>query len=459
MRVGPYEVLREIGRGSMGAVFLARRDGVERPFALKAMNREILADPAAVARFRQEARLASRIEHRGVAAVVDAGEVEGVPYYVMTFCPGETLRAMLRRGPLAPLEAARLARELADAIAAAHAAGCIHRDLKPDNVIMDRETGEPRITDFGLARDAMASTRLTRTGELIGTPYYMSPEQVRGQKDVDGRVDVYSLGVVLYVCLSGTTPFEAKTSAEAFQLVLDGRARPLRSVSRGVPGALVAIVERAMAWDRERRFQSAAELRAALDEFLADAARPKGASRLLLWVLAGTAVLVLGTTALVVSLVVRERAKAEEARRAQAEGAERLQEQLEAQKRADLERLARETAERRRIEEEERKRDECPDLNGRWVGGGPKGDEIIEIKHDGDNVIAYKITGNEAVPAGSVTFRGTLHGKTADCEMQLAERGHKNVRWAKGQLFVVDADTVEWQYAGARHRSVMVRQK
>src|SRR5439155_13428807 len=140
-----------------------------------------LADPAAVARFKQEARLASRIDHQGVVPVVDAGEAGGVPFYVMGYCPGESLQSLLRRGALPALDAARLVRALADAVAAAHAAGCLHRDLKPGNVIVDPAL-TPRITDFGLARDTSAEQRLTKTGEVIGTPYYMSPEQVRGDK-------------------------------------------------------------------------------------------------------------------------------------------------------------------------------------------------------------------------------------------------------------------------------------
>jgi tetratricopeptide (TPR) repeat protein len=291
---GPYELDRELGRGSMGVVYLARRAGFERPFALKVMLTTDVGNAELTARFEREAQLASRLTHPGIIAVIDRGVASGHHYYAMEFCAGETLQSRLRRGPVPLAEAVSIVRELADAVAVAHRAGVVHRDLKPANVIMDSETGRPRITDFGLARDLVASARsLTRTGDLVGTPLYMAPEQVRAEKGVDARADVYALGVILYELLTGTWPFVAATTAELGQLILTGTPRPLRSLAPSAPAAVEAIIAKAMARSRDDRYPGALELRDALDAVRAAPRRAAsgGRSRVLRAVVVGILVL------------------------------------------------------------------------------------------------------------------------------------------------------------------------
>jgi hypothetical protein len=451
VRVGPYEIVRELGRGSMGAVYVARRPDLDRLFALKVMSRSILADREAVLRFKQEARLASRIDHPGVVQVVDVGDVEGAPYYVMTLCEGETLQELLRRGPLEEKRATGLARDLADAVAAAHAQGCIHRDLKPANVIMDPASGRPRITDFGLAQDTRANERLTRTGEILGTPYYMAPEQLEGARDVDGRADVYALGVILYECLSASRPYEAPSTALLAGQIREGKSTPLRARVPGVPAPLEEIVQRAIANDRERRIPTAAALRDGLDRYLDGGSRGSSSARaelappplsgttIALLVVAGAFLL---ATVLITAIVLHQNAlREEEARVRRAEE--------DARKRDADERARREAAEtaRRRAVEEEAQRKARESLTGFWNGDyGPNGIEKIEIRQQGNEVTATKVTGDDWVPAGEVTWRATLDGKTGEGQGQIADKGHKNARLVPGRLTVLDEDHVSFEW-------------
>ncbi len=446
VRVGQYEIVRELGRGSMGAVYVARRPDLDRLFALKVMNRSILSDREAILRFKQEARLASRIDHPGVVQVVDVGDVEGAPFYVMTLCEGETLQQLLKRGPLEPTRAARLARDLADAVAAAHAQGCIHRDLKPANVILDPASGRPRITDFGLAQDTRTNERLTRTGEILGTPYYMAPEQLVGARDVDGRADVYALGVILYECLSGNRPYEAPSTALLAGKVLEGKSTPLRVRVPGVPPPLEAIVHHAIANDRARRLPTAAALRDELDRYLEGgrevepAPSPLSGTTIALLVVAGAFLL---ATVLITVIVLHENTLREEEARAR-----RVEE--DARKREADERARHEAAEaaRRRADDEEAKRRARESLTGMWDGDyGPNGIEKVEIRQQGNEVTATKVTGDAWVPAGEVTFRATLDGRSGEGQGQIATaQGHKDPRFVPGRLTVVDEDTIQFEW-------------
>jgi hypothetical protein len=346
-RVGDYELVKLLGRGSMGLVYLARKHGSPRSLALKLMTPD-QADSIGLARFDREAKVMARVTHPGLVAVVDAGEDKGRPYYVMDFVAGETLKERIARGPLAVAEAARLVRALADAAAAAHRAGVVHRDLKPANVILDEATGAPRITDFGLARDARAIERLTRSGDAIGTPLYMAPEQVRGESDVDVRVDVYALGLILFECLAGTRPFDARTPDQLGRQILAGQRASLRRLAPATPPALDAIVNKALSVARADRYPTAEDLKDDLDRFLRGG-RPlvlpgggsRVASRAALGV--GLAVLAAGVAAFVArSSIAAARARAEAAekerqRAAQAQEAERAAERA---RRSSDERLA-----------------------------------------------------------------------------------------------------------------------
>jgi serine/threonine protein kinase/tetratricopeptide (TPR) repeat protein len=264
--LGPYQLVSELGRGSNGVVYLAKRAGLERRFAVKVLLDPIVNDPEAVARFQLEAQVASGIEDEGVIAVYDVGIESGQHYYAMEFCPGTTLDERLRRGPLLPAEAAKTVSRLAKTVEAAHARGVIHRDLKPANVILEEGTGRPRILDFGMARQqSREGMSLTRSGDILGTPYYMAPEQISGAPDIDHRIDVYALGVVLYQCLTGRRPYEAQNVPELARRIRGEDPLPPRRIVPEIPEQLERVCLRAMARRREARYQSAGELHRELE--------------------------------------------------------------------------------------------------------------------------------------------------------------------------------------------------
>ena len=219
-KIGQYRLLRQIGRGGQAVVYLAEDLTIGRKVALKVLL-STLADPTSdhlPARFQREAEALARLDHPGICQVLNAGVSNGTAYIAMRFVPGPTLRSDLeQRAETARPDPARrqgdlvIAEKLARAVSAAHAAGVIHRDLKPGNIIL-REDDEPVVLDFGIARDLESELSLTRTGDLFGTPHYMSPEQLgAGGGEIDGRTDVWSLGVILHELLTGTRPFDAPT--------------------------------------------------------------------------------------------------------------------------------------------------------------------------------------------------------------------------------------------------------
>ncbi len=307
MQIGPYQILNELGRGAMGVVYLARRPGLERLFAVKLLLGGLLADQEAVERFRREAALASRIQHPSIVSVCDVGVVNGLHYYVMDYCAGRTLKAVFQEKKRYPWEeAVRLVLEISRGVAAAHALGIVHRDVKPANVIMDAKTDAPKIMDFGLARDAASSdVGMTRTGDIVGTPSYSAPEQLTGKKDVDARIDVYALGVILYELISGVRPHVADTVAHLAAMVLTETPKALRERVPEVPIAIEAIVSKATAKRADDRYRTAKELADDIDRFLAGqpvTARAEGAvsrfwrrrKRVVAGVLLGGAVIALG---------------------------------------------------------------------------------------------------------------------------------------------------------------------
>ncbi len=259
-----YRIERLLGRGGMGAVYLAHELALDRPVAIKVLLPEGDA-PERRERFRREARLAARLTHPNIVPLHTFGEVGGLAYFVMGYVPGESLGTLVkRRGRLGPDEARAVLQQIADALDYAHRQGVVHRDIKPDNVLVDAETGRPMLTDFGIAKTPQAGTLLTVTGHLVGTPSYMSPEQASGRQDLDGRSDLYSLGVTGYVMLSGRLPFEGTTPSDVILQHLSREPVALRVLAPDVPPTLASAIARCLAKDPDRRWADAASLRTAL---------------------------------------------------------------------------------------------------------------------------------------------------------------------------------------------------
>lgn len=252
-----YELVRPLGSGGMGTVYLARDRTLGRTVALKFLPRHVAADPDAILRFRNEARAASALDHPNIAVVHDTAQAEdGRPFIVMGFYEGETLSDRIARGPLSVSEAVSIATEVARGLAAAHAAGIVHRDVKPSNILVAPE-GSVRILDFGIAK--VANQTVTGPSATLGTVAYMSPEQTR-PGEVDGRTDLWSLGVVLYEGLTGQRPFAAGDNAAVIHAIRNDEPRPLRQLRPEVPEALARIVERCLHKEPDRRFPDADSL-------------------------------------------------------------------------------------------------------------------------------------------------------------------------------------------------------
>jgi serine/threonine-protein kinase len=233
---------RLLGRGGMGAVYLAHELALDRDVAIKVLPPEFAGAPELRERFRREARTAARLNHPNIVPLYTFGEVDGLMYFVMGYVAGESLAGRLKReGALAPDEAYSLLADIADALSYAHRHGVVHRDIKPDNILIDGESGSPRLTDFGIAKAAASDAQLTMTGQMIGTPAYMSPEQALGSPEADARSDIYSLGVVAYEMVSGRLPFDAKTPMDSLMQRLKQEPRPLRAVAPDLPEDLVSL--------------------------------------------------------------------------------------------------------------------------------------------------------------------------------------------------------------------------
>jgi Protein kinase domain len=281
-----YEVGRLLGRGGMGAVFLAREPTLERQVAIKVLapERTTTADRE---RFRREARTAARLTHPSIVPLHTFGDVDGTMYFVMGFVRGEPLAARMRRGIDADA-ARRLLVDLADALDHAHRQGVVHRDVKPENVLIDDDSGRAMLTDFGIAKAAGPGPGITTAGMLVGTPAYMSPEQAAGKTDLDGRSDIYSLGVMAYAMLAGRLPFASPAVGDLLAQHMTSHPAPLRAIAPGVPDALAAVVMRCLEKDPTLRWPDARSLREALVSTSESAERPEelrqidGAGNLLL---------------------------------------------------------------------------------------------------------------------------------------------------------------------------------
>ena len=250
---GRYSLERELGRGGMGVVFLARDAALDRLVAIKLLPPAQAALPELRERFLREARTSAKLSHPNIVPIFAVEEVGAFVLFVMAYVDGETLGERVRkRGPMAPPAAARMLQEVAWALAYAHLRGVVHRDIKPDNILLERDTGRALVTDFGIAF-AGAPSALTGVGEILGTAQYMSPEQACGEP-VDGRSDLYSLGVVGFYALSGKLPFEAPDTAALLAMQITRPAPPLTSVAAGIPGRLAQAVDRCLAKDPSERF-------------------------------------------------------------------------------------------------------------------------------------------------------------------------------------------------------------
>jgi serine/threonine-protein kinase len=269
-RIGPYLIEGELGRGAMGIVYRARREGQGRPVAVKLLNPSIASDPAMSARFAREGQAAARVNDPGVVGVTDFAQLpDGQAYLVMEIVEGRTLEDVLEQsGALPPAEAVRIAVRILAALEAAHVRGVVHRDLKPSNVFL-APGGQVKIADFGaaLVADTRRSGR-TDAGLVLGSPAYMAPEQALG-RPTDDRADLYSLGCVLYRMLSGRPPFRARTLVEVLRQQIEETPEPVSSPHAGLPVVLVEAVERALAKSPDERFRSAGEMRAVLELALA----------------------------------------------------------------------------------------------------------------------------------------------------------------------------------------------
>ena len=289
-----FVIERELGRGGMATVYLARDRKHDRLVAVKVLRPEI-ATLLGPERFLREIRTAANLQHPHILPLHDSGEVEGALYYVMPYVEGESLRDRLQREPQLPLaEASRITREVADALAYAHARDIVHRDIKPENILLSG--GHALLMDFGIARAISSSAganKLTGTGLAIGTPAYMPPEQSSGDLPIDGRTDVYALGCVLYEMLTGHPPFSGTTQQEILRRHALDQVPPLRTARPELPVAVEQLVGRALAKAPADRFDTAAAFRAACEDLTAPAAAHRGTKRALL-ALAGLAVLVIG---------------------------------------------------------------------------------------------------------------------------------------------------------------------
>ncbi|MEP6572515.1 MAG: protein kinase [Gemmatimonadota bacterium] len=278
-----YTIEGEIGRGGMGVVYRARDERLKRRVAIKVLPPELAFQEDIRARFTREAETAARLSHPNIVPIHNVGEGAGLVYFVMGYVDGESLGARLkRRGKLPPEEARRIMRETADALSAAHGLSVIHRDIKPDNILLEGTRGRVMVTDFGIAK-AMSGTgtgaTLTSAGVAIGTPQYMSPEQAAGEKDIDGRSDLYSLGIVSYQMLTGELPFNAPTVAGILMKQITEVAPPVISKRAEVSEDLSLAVSRCLEKDPENRWPSADALRRSLESRTVTGYRPTGATK------------------------------------------------------------------------------------------------------------------------------------------------------------------------------------
>jgi serine/threonine protein kinase len=260
-----YLVDTEIGRGGMAVVYRARDVRLNRRVAIKVLPPELAFNTDVRERFLREAQTSAQLAHPGIVPIYMVDEAEGLVFFVMALVDGETLGERLARERRLPVEQARrILMDVADALAYAHSRGVVHRDIKPDNIMLDRASGRPVVTDFGIARAAAGDSRLTVTGVAIGTPAYMSPEQALGEREIDGRSDIYSLGIIGYHMLAGEPPFKASNTPAMLVKHVSESPRPLEQLRPDAPRELVRAIARALAKKPEERWADGSAFRDAL---------------------------------------------------------------------------------------------------------------------------------------------------------------------------------------------------
>ena len=281
-RIGDYEILRELGRGGMGIVYQARHTRLNRHVALKTVLAGQYAAAEDLARFFEEAKSAASLDHPGIVSMYEISSSRGQPYFSMAFVEGPNLSRVLEGGPLPPPVAARLFQKLVAAVAYAHGKGVIHRDLKPANILLEQTpqnsqltthhsllSAQPKITDFGLAKRLDSTSQLTASGQLLGTPLYMSPEQASGRvRDIGPAADIYSLGAILYALLTGRPPFVSDNPVEVILRVLENEPTAPRQIRHDIPRDLECICLKCLEKRPGDRYASAELLSEDLDRYL-----------------------------------------------------------------------------------------------------------------------------------------------------------------------------------------------
>ncbi|HXE58465.1 MAG TPA: serine/threonine-protein kinase, partial [Gemmatimonadales bacterium] len=274
-----YTIEGEIGRGGMGVVYRARDERLKRRVAIKVLPPELAFQADIRARFTREAETAAQLSHPHIVPIFSVGEGNGLVYFVMGYVDGESLAGRLkRRGRLPVDEARRIMKETADALGAAHAISVIHRDIKPDNILLEGTRGRVMVTDFGIAKalSSVSGGTLTSAGTAIGTPSYMSPEQAAGEREIDGRSDIYSLGIVTFQMLTGELPFNAPTVAGILMKQITEVAPSVQVRRPEVPDDLALAVARCLEKDPENRWPTADALRRALESRTVVGYQPTG---------------------------------------------------------------------------------------------------------------------------------------------------------------------------------------
>ncbi len=268
--IGNYELLRELGRGAMGVVYKAHETSLNRVVALKVLPQHLARDEAFLKRFQREARTVAQLNHPNVVTIYNIGRDDGVHYIAMEYVKGKPLSEMIEdRGKIEKRQALEIARQVAGALDAAHRMQIIHRDIKPHNIMVD-DMGRAKVLDFGIAKvQEEQPTGLTHTGQVLGTPHYMAPEQCRGL-ELDGRSDVYALGVTLYEMLAGALPFTGQTAVVVIQRILFEEPTSLRDFAPDLPESVYQIINKSMARDITDRFHSAEAMEAALRKAILD---------------------------------------------------------------------------------------------------------------------------------------------------------------------------------------------
>jgi eukaryotic-like serine/threonine-protein kinase len=253
-RFGDYEVLEELGSGGMGRVYRARNVALDRVVALKTLATQFSADEGFVRRFQKEARAAARLNHPSIVQIYDFGTVEGIYYLAMEFVDGSSLRALLKKFRFRERDALLVIRHTVAALAVAHAEGIVHRDIKPDNIMLTAKGDKVKLVDLGIAKTLGEDQSLTQTGQAVGTPEYIAPEQIRGLRDIDARADIYSLGATYFQLVTGHAPYQGTSGAMVMSMHLTSPLPDPRAFEPSLSEGLVRVLRKMMAKEREHRY-------------------------------------------------------------------------------------------------------------------------------------------------------------------------------------------------------------